>query len=275
MTIFSPMRLDRLQRSLKEGLEDATGTSAHWDYSRPSQGTLPATFVLLSMTSGPGPWVRKHRRGKTIQPIDEVDLMIGPFVDMSRVGVVLNGFDYHSDGDPAISVNVVRNDIMGQINDSSNIEPVTASAPMAGALRLTADFVGAIQTLSIYGPITVTSKTLNAGHVQVTEGTQTMLVNIQAFSKEREPRLGAWATIQQCLAAIQSEDIVEDMRANGVGIWTVADPIDLSAIAGAGWETRAGFDLMLAAKASWIRSIDTIETVTGTAAGETFTASAS
>ena len=91
-----------------------------------------------------------------------------------------------------------------------------------------------------------------------------MLINVQAYSKSREPRLGAWALIQRALAVVQSEDYVETMRALGVGVWTKGVVTDLTAIAGAHWETRASFDLSIAAKAVWVREVGRIETVKAT-----------
>jgi hypothetical protein len=91
-----------------------------------------------------------------------------------------------------------------------------------------------------------------------------MLVNVQAYSKGREPRTGAWALLQRALGAVQSEDYVSTMRQFGVGVWTKGVVSDLSAIAGAHWETRASFDLSIAAKAVWVRPVDRVESVNAT-----------
>ncbi len=272
MAIFTPLRLDRVQQGLFEALADATDVDVGWSYSEVPQESLTAGFVSLTMVGGPGPFIRKHRRGRTLQPIDDVTLTIG-LLEEERIGIVLNDFNYFVDTNPLMTINAVRLDLLNQINDANNIEPVTASNGGPAELILTADFLGAIASLSIYGEsLTAGTPTLNDDFVLVTEGTQTMLVNVQAYAKEREPRLGAWSIIQQCIAALQTEDLVELLRRFGVGIWDHSSPIDLSAIAGGHWETRASFDLTLSARARWVRPVDVIETVTGTVNGDAFTA---
>ena len=262
--LFTPLRLDRVQQSLFEVLAEATGVDVHWSYSQVPQEGLTASFVSLTMIGGPGPLLRKQKRGRTLQPISAVTLTVGPLVVGKRIGVVLNGFNYFHDVIGGDTTTVVRDDFIAQINDVDNIEPVTASTNGADALDLVPDFVGGLVELGIYGAIVAGTPTLNAGFVQIIEGAQTMLVNVQAYSKSREPRDGAWSLIQTCLAALQTEDLVEKMRRFGVGVWGKTAPIDLSAIAGANWETRSSFDLTLAMKAQWVRPVDVVETVTAT-----------
>jgi hypothetical protein len=66
------------------------------------------------------------------------------------------------------------------------------------------------------------------------------------------------------LATVQSEDYISTTRHFGVGVWTKGVVSDLSAIAGAQWETRASFDLSIAAKAVWVRPVDRVESVNAT-----------
>lgn len=272
MTIFTPLRIDRIQQGLFDILVDATGVDVGWSYSEVPQESLTAGFVSLTMIGGPGPFIRKHRRGRTLQPIDTVTLTIAAPIQ-ERLGIVLNDFNYFLDVTPAFSIAAIIAALVAQINDVNNIEPVTASTGGPGELVLTSDFLGAITSLGIFGAgLSAGTPTLNADFVLLIEGTQTMLVNVQAYAKEREPRLGAWAIIQQCLSALQTEDLVEQLRRFGAGVWDHSLPVDLSAIAGAHWETRASFDVTIAGRARWVRPVDVIETVTGTVNGDAFSA---
>lgn len=261
--IFAPIRLDRVQQALFEVLAEATGVDVQWTYSEVPQESLTQSFVTMSMVGGPGPFIRKQKRGRTLIPIDAVTLTVGPLVDGKRIGIELNDFNYFEDVDTGggDTPDIVRDRFLAQINDDVNTEPVTAAAGGAGELDLTPDFVGGIVSLSIYGAITAGPPTLNAGAVNVVEGAQTMLVNIQAFSKNREPRNGAWAVITQCMAALQTEDLVEKLRRFGVAVWDKTAPIDLSAVAGGHWETRVSFDVTLASRARWVRPVELVETV--------------
>jgi hypothetical protein len=261
VAIFTPLRLDRLQQGLFEVLAEATGVDVQWSYSQVPGDQLGPSFVTMMMVGGPGPFIRKQKRGRIIQPVDSITLTMGPLVVGKRIGVLLNEFNYFEDVIGGDTPDIVRDRFIAQLNDVNNIEPVTASAGGAGELVLVPDFTGGIVTLGIYGAVTAGVPTLNAGFVNVVTGAQTMLVNIQAFSKEREPRNGAWAIIGQCLAALQSEDLVTKLRRFGVAVWDKTSPIDLSAVDGGHWETRVSFDVTLAARAIWVRPTEAIETV--------------
>jgi len=270
--IFTPLRLDRLQRALFSVMSEATGLPVAWDYQEVPMEARGQSFVGLTMTVAPAPVNRMHRRGPTIEPISTVMLTVGPVVVGTRVGIVLNDFNYFEDVVAGDTDETVRDRLAAQIEDPSNIEPVAATPVGVDALSLTADFVGAIASLSVYGTVSAGAPVFDTQHVQLVEGTQVGLVTVEAYSKLREPRLGASAIIQQCHAALQSEDLVERLRADGVGIWNYTPPADLSAIAGAHWETRQAFDVNVAARARWARPVDIIETVSGTANGVPFSA---
>lgn len=259
--IFTPLRLDRVQQALFEVLAEATGVGVHWAYAEVPQESLAADFLALTMIGGPGPVNRKHVRGCVFQPPTLVPLTVGPLVVGSRVVVALNDFNYFHDVTGLDTVTTVRDDLVAQINDVDNIEPVTATAVGVDSLDLVPDLFGSLWNLKIAGPISAGALTLSPDFAELVDGTQTMLVNVQAYSKGREPRNGAWSVIQRSIAALQTGDLVERLRRFGVGVWDYTNPIDLSAITGAHWETRASFDVTLAARARWARPTDVVETV--------------
>lgn len=272
--IFTPLRIDRVQRAVFEVLSEATGVDVGWAHSEVPHQALTGDFVNLTMIGGPGPTIRKHRRGTPLQPIDTVTLTVGPVVVGRRLGIDLNHFNYFEDVTTLDTDSTVRDRLLGQVNDVDNLEPVTASTSGADGLVLAADHLGGIISLAIYGAITAGTPVLNSDHVMVTEGSESMLVNIQAFSKQREIRLGAPALLQLCIAAFAADDMVEKLRRFGVGVGDSSTPLDLSAVAGAHWEPRSSFDVTLTARARWVRPVDVIETVTGTINGNEFSASA-
>ena len=91
-----------------------------------------------------------------------------------------------------------------------------------------------------------------------------MLINLEAFSKGREPRTGALTLTAISMAVLQSEDYVETLRDYGIAIRSKGPTSNLSALAGGHWETRASFDFVAAMSATWVRPIDRIETVHAT-----------
>lgn len=262
--IVTPLRLDRVQLALVSILDEACNPlGAHWGYTEPTREQLPEGYVTLTMADGPGPFHRQGKRGTELTPIDTVTIVVDSVEVGKRYGIELNGFNYFTDGVGGDTVDTIRDRLVAAIVADTE-ETASAAAGGAGEVDLSANFLGGIRWLSIYGALSSTNLVRAADSVLVVDGTQTMLVNIQAYHKQREPRNGAWALIQQCVAALQSEDLVERLRRYGVGVWDKAQPLDLSAIAGGHWESRASMDVTLAARASWVRPVSTIETVEAT-----------
>ena len=105
------------------------------------------------------------------------------------------------------------------------------------------------------------AKVVSDQSVVVVEGENTMLVNVQAYSKNREPYNGAGMLTQICYASLQSESYVQELDDSGVAVWEKGVPTDLSAIAGGRWETRSSFDLTLAMHAAWVEDSERIESL--------------
>jgi hypothetical protein len=212
------------------------------------------------MVAGPGITNTGGKRGTTLNPITTVDITVDSAAADIRSGIVLNDYDYATDSVGGDTVDTIAERLVALVN-GDDLETATATDLTGGVLQLGEDFLGGIRSLSIYGSLSASNVVRSADNVLVTEGTQTMLVNVQAYSTGRSPRSGAWGVIQQCLAAFQTEDMVETLRAQGVGIGNKTQPIDLSAIAGANWESRVSADITLTARAAWVRPVDIIETV--------------
>lgn len=259
--IAPPLRLDRLQRGLFEVFAEATGVDVHWGFSEVLQTQLTETFVALTMIGGPTPNLRKHRHARALHPIESVTLTVTLDVG-TRVGIILNAFNYFTDIVAGDTVSTVRNRLIADINHSTNTaETATAAAFAVGAIDLTADMLGGITSLAIYGSITVGVPTLSIDAVLLDETTHNVLVNVQAYSRGREPLGGAWVPISQCQAALRSELFVEALRAYGLAVWDTGTPTDLSNIAEGHWETRVSFDLVLALRSRTVERVDTIETL--------------
>jgi hypothetical protein len=172
----------------------------------------------------------------------------------------LNDFDFFTDGIGGDTLTTIRDRLIALIN-ADTITPATAVVFDADTFDLNADSLGGIVSLALVGSLSAGTVVDADDSVLVTEGSQSMLLNVQAFSKNKEPRNGAWAILQQCAAALQTPDLTEKFTRFGVGVWDKSQPVDLSAIAGASWETRASLDVTLAARALWVRPVDVVETV--------------
>lgn len=264
MTLSLPLRLDRVQRALFETLGDAVApVRVAWAYSEETFESVPDEGLIdLTMIGGPQPFIRSGKRGSILNAVDAITITVDS-VGTGRYVIRLNDFSYFTDGVGGDTTTTIRDRLRDAIN-ADPLETATASDAGASGLTLAADELGGLRSLTLSGALSAGPPTLDGRSVLVTEGAQNMLINVQAFSPCREPRNGAWALIQRALAVVQSEDYVETMRALGVGVWTKGVVTDLTAIAGAHWESRASFDLSIAAKAVWVREVDRIETVKAT-----------
>jgi hypothetical protein len=264
MTLPLPLRLDRIQRALFETLGDALApVMVAWAYSEETFESVPDEgLVSLTMIGGPQPFLRSGKRGSLLNAVESITITVDS-VTTGRYVIRLNGFSYFTDGLVGDTLTTIRDRLVSEIN-GDDLETATASVSGVDGLTLTADSLGGLRSLSLSGPLSAGPPTLDGRSVLVTEGAQNMLVNVQAYSKGREPRNGAWALIQRALAVVQSEDYIETMRRYGVGVWTKGVVSNLSAIAGAHWESRASFDLSIAARAVWVREADRIESVNAT-----------
>lgn len=264
MSLPLPLRLDRIQKALFETLGDACApTQVAWGYSELAWETVPDEgLISLTMVGGPSPFILSGKRGKLLNAVDSILITVDA-VGLGRYVARLNDFSYHTDGVVGDTLTTIRDRLVDLIN-ADDLETATASPSGGDSLTLAADDLGGLRSLTISGPLTAGAPVLDGRSVLITEGAQNMLVNVQAYSKGREPRDGAWALTQRALAAVQSEDYISIMRHFGVGVWTKGVVSDLSAIAGAHWETRASFDLSLAARAVWVRPVDRIESINTT-----------
>jgi hypothetical protein len=256
--------LDRIQKALFEPLVDACApVRVAWGYSEQTWETVPDEGLLnLIMVGGPSPFIRSGKRGSLLNAADSILLTVDS-VGLGRYLIHLNDFSYFTDGVLGDTLTTIRDRLVILINED-DLETATASPSGGDSLTLAADELGGLRSLTLSGPLSAAPPVLDGRSVLITEGAQNMLVNVQAYSKGREPRSGAWAIIQRALATVQSEDYVSTMRHFGVGVWTKGVVSDLSAIAGAHWETRVSFDLSIAAKAVWVRPVDRVESVNAT-----------
>lgn len=268
MTISTqvPIRLDRLQTGIGLAMEAAYGTGAgtptvSFNYQEQSfEQVSDAGLISLSLVSGPVPFIRSGKRGTLLNAATSIPLTVTVATVGQRYLVRLNDFDYFHDAVGGDTPTTIRDALIAQI-EADAYETATASTLAGDGLTLTADFAGGLRALQISGPITAGAPVPSGDSVLVTEGDQHLLLGIQAFSKGRELHTGAAALIAVALAAFQTESIFQVLRRYEVGIASKTTPTDLSAIAGAHWETRFSFDVTLVARSAWIDPVERIESV--------------
>lgn len=263
MGIFTPVRLDRVQRGLYEVIESAIDpVPVSWGYSEASYETLPANIGVLTMIGGPGPWNRTAKRGRMIRVAEFITLDVQLSPGGGLYVIRISGVDYRYDATTLDPIFAIRDSLVEQINADTPYSGVEASAlPIPGGIALSPTQAGALRQVEIVGTIDVLSVDVSPVCYLLTEGTQTALINFQAYSKGREMRNGAWSVITKSLACLQTQSYVERLREWGIGLWSKGPPTDLSQISGAHWESRVSFDFTISMISQWAEPTDVIESV--------------
>jgi hypothetical protein len=222
------------------------------------------------MIGPPSPFLQSRKRATLLNPKVSIDLTVSGVVVGARYAVILNDFSYATDAEGGDTVTTIRDRLLALISDDL-IEPVTPSTLGGDGLRLTADFNGSMRALDLKGPLTAAAPVVSDQSVGVVSGTNVLLVNVQAYSKNQEPFNGAPMLTQILYSALQTESYVNALYANGVAVQNKGTSTDLSAVIGGRWETRSSFDLTLTMQAAWVEDVERIESLslTSTFSGNT------
>jgi hypothetical protein len=132
---------------------------------------------------------------------------------------------------------------------------------LAEDLTVTPNAAGAIWSYWASGPISLAA-TLASATTLVTTTRRACTLRIEAFGRGRSPRSGAWTTINQILAALQSPVATLELSQSGVAVWAVGQPIDLSEVEGGYWESRVAVDIDVTILSTSAESVDEIDSVT-------------
>lgn len=279
------IRFDRLQRGLYLALTGvALGTSPAavlWSKTQAPRASVPGDLLALSMLAGPSN-DRWPASGVILDAAGAIELTVTGATPGVLSIVRLNGFDYRFESAGGDNPTTIRNELVKQIRDGE-AGAVTVDNVGAAGMRLGATRAGGLRSLRILGE-------LEAGDpepgetVEVKECSTTTLVSLQAFTRGLEPRVSAAALLSRAIDQLRGADAIELLDRYGLAMRDVGGIVDLSAIAGGNWESRASVDLTVAAMSSSVRSLGTVESMSlevsvGLVPGgppiETFTVSAS
>lgn len=262
--IVQPLPLHRLQRGLETIMANALGPDVTilWTYgSLPRQVSKP-DLLAMQMIAGPSEHNRNARRGVIRKDVTVVTLTVGaPVVVGTLYGLRINRFDYFHEAAGGEDISDIRDAIVALIVAEQDPTLVGAATGNPGQLTISQTGAGSIYALRTVGPWVVDSVADSGGCVLLTDGTRIMDVSIQAFSKGKSPRDGAWSVSEIAREALVAPDLVDILLAEGVGVWSKGPAADLSAISGDNWESRVSFTARFAMRGTFARPVDVIEHV--------------
>jgi len=236
-----------MQAGLGQMILTALGpsTSVSWVYGEISFDSLPNDFVSLSILSGPLPARNRFPSGSPcVFPPSIIDFSIDAVSIGSLDRITINEVDYSHDVGALDTVTIIRDAILALMVADAEYVSWTAVALGADAIRVTSPVTGIFQA-GYLGDISHVA-TYHATSVQIRESSKTFNIQIQAFSKSREPYNGAWSMISQIQDAIMTQSVIDSLYDDyGIVLHDPVsnDPQNLSALAGPNWETRANLDL--------------------------------
>jgi len=250
-------RLDLLQLGLIAFLAASTGAQASWSYQQPVLDAGPGTYVTCTLAGGPGPSGAAGAYGQAIYPPETLTVGVLAVAEQ-RYALILNGYQYHYDGLAGDTTSTVRDGLLAAI--TADVEaPVAASATGLGGITITPTEVGGVWSYEITGPLTLVADLADEA-VLVTSARLVCQLRVEAFSTSRSPRAGAWATITRVLAGLKNPNYAMDYLAlNGIAVWLVGQPIDLSSLEGSRWQSRTSFDLYVTILSTSVSPVDVIE----------------
>lgn len=242
MTIPSPVNLGRFQTGLVQVLADATGLQVAWSYGGGVySSTFGRQFVSLTMR-GPVPQATTAARGFRINPCASVAFTVTAATEGQLIGVYVNDIPIRHEVTDTDTITSVRNTLVAAVAEVAPSEFTATAGGGAGEWTLTPAYFGGVWAASKFGSMD-SDVTLEDELALVTAGTQRYSIQVEAFSKGTDPSTGAWAMVNQLMAALQLPDNAVTLKDYGVGIGQIGQGVDLSAIAGGSWETRVAFDV--------------------------------
>lgn len=260
--IISPTRLDKLQEGLYTVLQGRLSpVQVGWAYGQGAFESMPTDLLNLTVSTGPTPFSRKGARGTTFLPYTSITLQVTGSTEGVKTIVTLNEYDFAYEALLGDTIEIVRDNLLLTLNSNPENDPWTAAALDLDKIVITPNAFADVWETSLHGEIQAIEQVVPGTVALKTVGTRTFTINLQAFSKARSPRSGAWRIMDKVLTVFEDPVLNEDLYAYGIAVWDKGTPTDISAIAGANWESRVSVDVDIAMRSVATRSVDHIETL--------------
>lgn len=265
MPIVNPLRLDRLERGVFSVVDSVMSpATTTWAYGQATFEQVGPNLVNIQPANGPSYWSQKGKRGRVIVPFDDITLDVTGATASVRNVIKVNNIDFFVDGDGVLDAEGIRDAFLVLLNADPTNDPWTAAAGGAPSeLVVTPNSFGSVFSLELVGELAALSQTLSGEAALLTEGTRVWTFTIECFSKDRTLRGGAWSLMSTIEGIFESEEHIETLNSFGVAVWDKGLATDISAIAGANWETRVTLDVQFAMRSAKVEAVDQIETVQG------------
>lgn len=242
------VRIDRLQEGLFTVLSDFYGSevSVFWAHNEPSREQLKSNLLSLEVLSGPTKVYQTRPRGQAFIPPTNIVLTIVNAIEDELYQIYINNIKYSYTAVFGDTVDTIR-DALVSIVEADEYKPCTISATLnAGEFEIIPNSFAEIYQCSINQNITLTTLVLSSSAALFTRGVRQFVVSLQAFSKNKNPRNGSQYLMDRFMDLSEMKTYSDLLWGNyGISLINVSSPVDLTAIAGASWESRSSIDLTI------------------------------
>ncbi len=253
------VRLDRVEAAVVACVLALapSGTVAVWSRSLYPHRNSDPSVVTAKVVRGPS-----VRPAELIE-VDEPTVLrwsLAAVAAGARVGIAMTGARWYVDA-VSTDVTAVRDALLALFTDGDGAEflpGVTVAAIDDDTIEFDADGVPGL----LFSPVAIgvaAIEVITAVPSEVAMATSTLVVELQAYAQGGgSDASGILASINGGMSMSAAVDIRHDL---GIVYHGAEEPVDLSAIAGADWESRASTRWQLSTRSYIARAIPTIETV--------------
>jgi hypothetical protein len=257
----TPVRIDRIEEALFTILQAQTTADVAWAYGQPTFEQRATNIVDLIMTAPP---TGKHQGlagGLVFQPFTSATYRVTTNTEGDAVQLEINeDITVRVDVQAGQSLEDVRNALVARLSSNPEFDPWTA-APGAAVdeLVLTPTEFASVYKVVLLSGVAFVSAVEPDAFAELYEQEMDFTVQLQSFSKHRSLSRGASAISTQLQGLFRVQNTHDLLQKYGIAVVNVGPAVDISAIAGSNWETRASFDVDFAVQMRQTAPVDVID----------------
>ena len=261
---MSPVRLDRMRTGLYRALSaELAPAVVQWGRGNVPDAALGDRWLSLQLIGGPSPWRWTRARGRAIPRILGATLTVGAVAEGDVVILEVNRVAVRVDVPADGSAESTRDALLAGLEG----EPGVASCALGSdALRIEPSAPGGLWDVRAEGAaLTLDLGTGDQALLAFTSGLYQVRIEVQTFARSaaQPPDVhGAQELASAAQHALCTSEVSEALYAAGVGLGDRNAPlVDLSAIAGPYWQSRAAFVFSAFLLGTSARAVTTVEAV--------------
>ena len=262
--IGAPIRYDRMRRAFFSVLSDALGPDVTVKWSRDSVPRDDTKGDLVAITPAGGLGSNADRAGSfVILSPDTITFTVDTATVGDRYSLYLNHYAYRYDAVALDTPTDIRDALLA-LAVADTRSPYAATASGADGILVTPTSSGDLWQADALPSASWTVVQGATNPAVVTQRQMLQNLTIGCFSKATNPEDGAHVLDARVRAALRANQYLETWQNEGVALGVRGPFADLSAIAGANWETRTSFDLSVGLESVTSELIDDIATISNT-----------